>query len=831
VSATAPVANQVLTWNGSAWAPATPSAAAGVGACAANQFVTRDNSSAAPTCAQPAFLNLTGTATASQVPGATATTQGAVQLSGDLAGTASAPKATGLGGIPLSATAPTNGQVYQYNSSANQWVPTAAGTVTSVGLAVPPEFMVSGVPIAASGTITLAKANQSANLIFAGPTSGVAGTPGFRTLVPADLPVATATGLGSVQLTGDLGGGASSPIVTGIRGIPFSSTAPTNGQFEQYNSSLNQWVPSALPSPPAFQVNGTAPSSQATINFQSGTNISVANPSAGNISIGLSGTIPASSLPAPTATALGGVRSYAAVGHQWINTISTAGVPSGSQPSFSDVSGTTADTQLAGAYSGVGSCVANSFATTLSRNGPPTCGSAVAASSAPAHQFATAITAGGALSYSQPAFSDISGAAASSQLPGASSAALGALQLTADLGGTAASPKVVGLGGNPVAGTAPTANQVLQWSGTSWNPTSLPPGVGVGACPSQQFVTAVNSGSAPTCAASVNAATAPIHQYATGIGNNGVLTYGQPTFSDISGTATPAQLPSATAAAQGTLQLAGDLGGTAAAPKVGGLQGVPVSATAPTSANQFLGWSGTQWAALQPAFSNLSGAATASQLPAATLSSLGAVTLAGDLGGTATTPMVDGLQGKPVSATAPSSTNQFLGWNGTQWAALQPSFSNLSGAATPTQLPAATLSSLGAVTLAVDFGGTATVPVVDGLQGKPVSAAAPATNQVLQWNGSAWSPGPLSGGGASLSAGNTWTVLQTFNAGIVSQGITSTGAGTPTVQLGTSGPSWTSGTGAPTGACVVGSLYSRTDGGAASTLYVCEGPSGTWSGK
>jgi hypothetical protein len=34
--------------------------------------------------------------------------------------------------------------------------------------------------------------------------------------------------------------------------------------------------------------------------------------------------------------------------------------------------------------------------------------------------------------------------------------------------------------------------------------------------------------------------------------------------------------------------------------------------------------------------------------------------------------------------------------------------------------------------------------------------------------------------------------------------------------------SWTKGTGAPTGVCTTGSLYSRTDGGAGSTLYVCE---------
>ncbi len=861
VAPTAPATNQVLTWNGTAWAPATPPASTGPGTCPAGQFVVQDNTGNPPTCAQPAFSNLAGVASASQVPSATATTQGAVQLNGDLGGTASVPRVAGFLGIPISATAPANGQVYQYKSSSNQWVATtpASGTVTSVGLATPSEFTVSGSPLTGAGTITIAKANQSANLVFAGPTSGGAAAPTFRTMVPADLPLATATTQGSVQLAGDLGGGASLPIVTGVRGIPVSSTAPTDGQFQQYNSSLNQWIPANLPSLPAFQVNGAAASSQATINFQGGTNISVTNPSLGNISIGLSGAIPASSLPAPSATTLGGVRSYAAVSHQWLNTISTSGVPAGSQPSFGDISGAAADVQLAGAYSGVGSCPVNSFTTTLSRNGAPTCAPAVAASTALSHQFATAISAAGALSYSQPAFSDISGSVASSQLPGASNAAVGALQLAGDLGGTAAAPKVAGLQGNPVAGTAPTANQVLQWIGAAWSPASLPPTGGVGACPSKQFITAVNAGSAPTCATPVYAATAPSHQYANGMDNNGWLTYLQPSFSDISGTATPAQLPPASNAAQGTLQLVGDLNGTASTPKVAGLQGKPVSNTAPT-ANQVLQWSGSIWApatlpassgtgacatnqfetadisgaapgCAQPAFSNISGIVSAAQLPSATASAQGTVQLAGDLAGTSAAPKVGGLQGSPVSATAPSSANQFLGWNGTLWAALQPSFSNLSGAASPTQLPAANLSSQGAVTLAGDLGGTATAPVVDGLQGKPVSSAAPATNQVLQWNGSVWTPGPLSGGGASLTAANTWTVLQTFNAGIVAQGITSTGSGTPTVQLGNSGPRWTSGSGAPTGACVVGSLYSRTDGGVASTLYVCEGPSGTWSGK
>ncbi|MGA7617028.1 MAG: hypothetical protein WBX15_17800 [Thermoanaerobaculia bacterium] len=43
------------------------------------------------------------------------------------------------------------------------------------------------------------------------------------------------------------------------------------------------------------------------------------------------------------------------------------------------------------------------------------------------------------------------------------------------------------------------------------------------------------------------------------------------------------------------------------------------------------------------------------------------------------------------------------------------------------------------------------------------------------------------------------------------------------------GPSWTAGAGAPSGACTTGSFYSRTEGGAGSTWYVCE--AGAWAAK
>jgi hypothetical protein len=56
----------------------------------------------------------------------------------------------------------------------------------------------------------------------------------------------------------------------------------------------------------------------------------------------LSGTITPAQLPNPSASTLGGVQSFASVAHQWLNSISTSGVPAASQPAASDLSnGTT----------------------------------------------------------------------------------------------------------------------------------------------------------------------------------------------------------------------------------------------------------------------------------------------------------------------------------------------------------------------------------------------------------------------------------------------------------------------------------------------------------
>lgn len=70
------------------------------------------------------------------------------------------------------------------------------GTVTSVGLALPvPLFSVSGSPVTGAGTLSASLKTQTANFIWAGPTSGAAAAPTFRRLTAADIPNVLPTGI------------------------------------------------------------------------------------------------------------------------------------------------------------------------------------------------------------------------------------------------------------------------------------------------------------------------------------------------------------------------------------------------------------------------------------------------------------------------------------------------------------------------------------------------------------------------------------------------------------------------------------------------------------
>ena len=134
------------------------------------------------------------------------------------------------------------GQNVYLCTAANTWTAASGGGgSTNVGLTMPAEFSVSGSPVNGSGTLAVSKANQNANLVYAGPASGSAAQPGFRGLAAADLPANNR--LSTFGITIDGGG---QPITAGLKGyltMPYACTITNwNLQADQSGSiAVDVW--------------------------------------------------------------------------------------------------------------------------------------------------------------------------------------------------------------------------------------------------------------------------------------------------------------------------------------------------------------------------------------------------------------------------------------------------------------------------------------------------------------------------------------------------------------------------------------------------------------
>jgi hypothetical protein len=131
---------------------------------------------------------------------------------------------------------------------------TAAGAVTSVGLATGAGaadvlYTISGSPITTSGTITETLNTQTANLIFAGPTTGSAASPTFRSLVAADIPNTTITPIWNnlQNATGAL------TLANAGKATTFNQTSAVNWTWANTTASTS----STSQSSPIFNINGT----------------------------------------------------------------------------------------------------------------------------------------------------------------------------------------------------------------------------------------------------------------------------------------------------------------------------------------------------------------------------------------------------------------------------------------------------------------------------------------------------------------------------------------------------------------------------------------------
>lgn len=122
------------------------------------------------------------------------------------------PTLTGTITIPADAG---SGKVWtsDANGVATWQAVSGGGTVTSVAISAPSEFSVSGSPVTSSGTVTISKASQTQNRVWASP-NGSSGQPTFRALVTADLPSGTVTS--STSAGGDLTGTYPSPTLAAV---------------------------------------------------------------------------------------------------------------------------------------------------------------------------------------------------------------------------------------------------------------------------------------------------------------------------------------------------------------------------------------------------------------------------------------------------------------------------------------------------------------------------------------------------------------------------------------------------------------------------------------
>ncbi len=267
-------------------------------------------------------------------------------------------------------------KVYQYNSGAWALMASAAGaggTVTSVGLTLPTIFSVTGSPVTTSGTLSATLASQTANTVLAAP-SGANGAPTFRALTSSDLPTSgVATGTYTSVTVDTYGRVTAGTSPTTLTGYGITDGMQNLGGSPGIETGLDASKPAApgagtiymaTDTKKVYQYNSGAWSIMASAAGSGGTVTSVGTGTGltGGPITG-SGTI---SLATPTTTSIGGVEAVTPIAHEWVNSISSAGVPSLSQPSFSDLTGSVAATQMP-ALTGDVTSTAGSTATTVGK--------------------------------------------------------------------------------------------------------------------------------------------------------------------------------------------------------------------------------------------------------------------------------------------------------------------------------------------------------------------------------------------------------------------------------------------------------------------------------
>ncbi|MHA8051847.1 beta strand repeat-containing protein, partial [Aquirufa sp. ROCK-SH2] len=637
---------------------------------------------AASTSKYPSVAAVETYVIANATPNATTLALGKIQLAGDLTGIATAPE-VGVGKITsakiadgtiatadiaasavtssiiadgtiatadLAASSVTNAKIGETITVANGG--TGATTLTGYVKGAGTSAMTASATIpVADVTGAQTTANLSADISAdAASTSKYPSVAAVETYVTANAtPNATTLALGKIQLAGDLGGTATSPLVTKLQGTEVSSTVPTNGQVLKYNLATSKWIPSAdnglLSNSgtdnylPKFSNSSTTLSNSQYYDNGINSGIGTTNPlkkfhlQAGGTSLLTSafgdGMIFSSNNAAGTRFFIENlaapVDEKTSVIYSQNGNLVLGAVVSDNGSTWKQV----APIVIKNSNGFVGINTTNPIYN-LDVNGTARVSSTITASSlikqgGTASQFLKADGSVDNIAYAplaSPTFTGtpaaptatagtnstqiattafVTSAVAAATIPDATTSALGKIQLAGDLTGIATAPEV-GTGKITSAkiadGTIATADLAASSvTNAKIGETITVANGGTGATTLTGYVkgtgTTAMTASSTIPVADVTGAQTTANLSAD-MSADAASTSKYPSVAAVENYVTANATPAATTLVLGKIQLAGDLGGTAAAPLVAKLQGTAVSSTAPTT-NQLLQYDGTSW--------------------------------------------------------------------------------------------------------------------------------------------------------------------------------------------------------------------------------------------